>query len=86
MINVVSCPKRKVIEISIILIYRCPPCMLYLYHFSLVIGVLLHLVGLKEHGLGTRSIGLGWPLSKVGNLVGRLLLQSSLPHNLGMPS
>ena len=50
----------------------CPPClpfarfMFYLFHSSLLIGILLRLVGLKECGLGTQSLGLCWPLSEVG--------------------
>ena len=36
---------------------------------------LLRLVGLKEYGLGTQSLGLNFPLSEVG---------TPLPHNLGM--
>ena len=58
--------------------------MFYSYHLSLVIVMLLHLVGLKEYGLGTWIIGLGWPLSDLGKPVGRLLFQSSQPHISGM--
>ena len=60
--------------------------MFYLYHLSLVIGMLLRLVGLKECGLVTRSLGLDWPLSEVKTRVGALLLQSSTPHNPDIPS
>ena len=50
--------------------------------------MLLRLVGLKECGLGTQSLGLGWPLSEVGTRVGAEedLFQSSPPHKSGMPS
>ena len=44
--------------------------------------MLLRLVGLKECGLGTRSLGLGWPLSEVGTQVGELLYQSILVQRL----
>ena len=37
-----------------------------LVHSPLAIGMLLRLVGLKECGLGTQSLGLDWPLSEVG--------------------
>ena len=60
--------------------------MLYSYHSSLVIGMLLRLVGLKECGLGTCIIGLGSPMSKIGTCIGALLFQSSPPHKLGIPS
>ena len=60
-------------------------CLLYLYHSSLVIGMLLRLVGIKECALGTQSLGMVCPLSDVGTRVGALLSQSSPPHNSGMP-
>ena len=53
--------------------------MSYSYHSSLAIGTLLHLVGLKECGLGTQSLGMGWTMSDVGTRVGAevYLFQSS---------
>ena len=60
--------------------------LLYLYYSSPVIGMLLCLVGIKECGFGTQSLGLRWPLSTVGTRVVALLLQSSPPHNSVMPS
>ena len=32
--------------------------------------MLIRLIGLNECGLGTHSLGLGWPLSEVGTRVG----------------
>ena len=63
-------------------------CVLYSYHFSLVIGMMLRLVGLKECGLGTHILVLGWPLSEVVTRFGAEedLFQSSPPHKSGMPS
>ena len=48
----------------------------------------LSLVGPKEFGLVTQSIGLGWPLFEVGARVGAKedLFQSSPPHKLGIAS
>ena len=60
--------------------------LLYLYHSSLVVGILLCLVGLKECASGNRILGPVWPLSEVLTRVGTLLFQSSPPHNLDMPS
>ena len=60
-------------------------CLMYSYHSSLVIGMMLCFVRLKYCGLDTRILGLGWPLSKVGTRVGALLFQSSPPHNLEIP-
>ena len=50
--------------------------------------MLLLLVGLKECGLETQSLGLGWPLSEVETRVGAEddLFQSSQLNKLGMPS
>ena len=50
--------------------------------------MLLRLVGLKECGLGTQSLGLGWTLSEVGTRVvtEEDLFHPSPPHKLGMPS
>ena len=66
-----------------------PPCLSFVrlvpvviayvsVHSSLVVenSGLLRLVGLKEYGLGTQSLGLDWPLSEVG---------TPSPHNSGMP-
>ena len=62
--------------------------LLYLYHLSLVIGILLRLVRRKEYGLGAHSLGLDCPLSEVGTQVGAEedLFQSSPSHKSGMPS
>ena len=56
-------------------------------HLSLVIGILLCNIGLKECGLGTQRLGLDWSLSKVGTGVEqqicscphRLIIRASLP-------
>ena len=63
-------------------------CLLYSYHSSIVVGMLIRLILFKECWLGTQSLGLGWTLSKVGTRVGSEedLLQSSPPHKSGMPS
>ena len=47
---------------------------------------MLRLVGLKECGLGAQSLGLGWPLSEVGNRViaEEDMFHPSSPHNSGM--
>ena len=90
--GMVHCPTCEETEIPILLINFCflclsfARCLLYSHHLSLVIGMLLCLVGLKECWLGSRSLGLGWPLSKVGTQFGAILFQSSPPHNSGMPS
>ena len=62
-------------------------CMLYLYHSYLVIGMLLRLIGLKECGLVTQSLELGWPLSEFGTRVRARedLFHISSPHKSGMP-
>ena len=62
--------------------------MLYSYHSYLFIGMHIRLVGLKEYGLGTQILGLGWPLSEVRTQVGAEedLLQYSPPHKSVMPS
>ena len=53
----------------------------YVYvHSYLVIGMLLCLVGLKECGLGTQSLGLDWPLSEVGTRLEQHMC--SIPHRL----
>ena len=49
-------------------------------HLSLVVGMLLRLVGIKECRLGTQSLGLDWALSEVGN--GLEQNTSSSPHHL----
>ena len=43
--------------------------------------MIIHLVGLKECGLGTQSLGLGWPLSKFGTGLDQKRNCSS-PHHL----
>ena len=43
--------------------------------------MLLRLVGLKEFGLGTQSLGMGWPLSEVGTGWEQKMTCSS-PHHL----
>ena len=90
----VHCPTCEATESPVLLINWCPLCMyfsccmLYSYHLYLVLGMLLRLVGLKECGLGTQSLGMGWPLSEVGTQVGlgEDLLQSSTLHKSGMAS
>ena len=87
-------PHARQLKSPILLFNWCPPCLsftcflLYSYHSSLVIGILLSLVVLKECGLSTRSLGMGWPLSKVGTPVGveEDLFQSSPTHKSGTPS
>ena len=49
-------------------------------HSSLVIGMLLRLVGIKECGLGTWSLGLDRPLSEVGTGLDQQICSS--PHHL----
>ena len=49
-------------------------------HLSLVIGMLLLIVGLKECGLGTQSLGMDWPLSEVGTGLEQQICSS--PHRL----
>ena len=56
-------------------------CLLYSFHLSLIIGMLPRFVGLKECGLGTQSLGLGWPLSEVGTGLDQKRT-CSIPHHL----
>ena len=49
-------------------------------HSSLVIGMLIRPVRLKECGLGTQSLGLYWPLSEVGTRLEQQICSS--PHCL----
>ena len=87
-------PHVRQLRVPIMLINWSPPCrsfaccLLYLYNSSLVIGILLRLVGIKECGLHTQSLGLGWPLAEVGTWVGSEegLFHHSPPHTSGMPS
>ena len=53
---------------------------MYSFHSFLIIGMLLRLVGLKECGLGTHSLGLDWPLSEVGTGLEQQICSS--PHHL----
>ena len=69
-------PHARQLRIPILLINWSPLCLsfacclFYLYHSSLVIGMLICIVGLKYYGLGTQTLALGWPLAKVGTWVG----------------
>ena len=56
-------------------------CLLYLFHLSLVIFMLICLNGLKECGLDTKIIGIGYPLSEVGTGLEKKMTCSS-PHHL----
>ena len=87
-------PHVRQLKYPILLINWCPPCLsfacflLYLYHSSLVSGMLICIVGLKEYGLVTQSLRLGWPLPEVVTQVGAEedLFHPSPLHKLGMPS
>ena len=60
---------------------RLPVVVSYLsVHFSLVVGMLLRLVGIKECRLGTQSLGLDWLLSEVGTELDQQICSS--PHRL----
>ena len=69
-------PNARQMRLPIMLINWCPPCLsfarclFYSYQSSLVIGILLCLVWIKECGFSTHSLGLGWPLYEVGIWVG----------------
>ena len=87
-------PHMRQLRVSILLINWCPRVcpslvfLLYLYHSSLVIEILIFLVGLKDCRLRNQSLGMGWTLSKVVTPVvsEEELLHPSPPHKLGMPS
>ena len=78
--------KKLVPPVSVL--WLLPVVVAYVFvHFSLVIGELLRLIGLKECGLVTQSLELGWPLSEFGTRVRARedLFHISSPHKSGMP-
>ena len=75
------------LKVTLVKINCYPPCLslalclLYSFHSSLVIGMLLCLVGLKECRLVNQRLGMSWPLSDVGSGLEQKRALSS-PHQL----
>ena len=49
-------------------------------NLSLVVGMLFLIIGIKEFGLGTQSLGLDWSLSEIGTGLEQQIFSS--PHRL----
>ena len=73
LVKILVPPVSVLLSLPVVIAYAS----IHLFH---VIGMLLRLVGLKERMLGTQSLGLDWPLSKVGTGLEQNFCSS--PHRL----